>query len=322
MRLRSCITDNFTAETLEKVKSKKLKGKKHLVNFTFLLFTFYFPRSASLCLCGGLFLFALSVPAQRIAVLTPEQTDQTQKYASRLSEFLSNKLRVLDEDMSRTAFLSVKVENPFNLLTKQAKEIGEVIGSDYFLLIKTGTLRRSSFAKDEFYESLVTAFLVNGRTGRLVYWDLKSFESDTPAESERLLFASSVSFGDEIFNRLQSSRKYGETSRDTTQIEEVPEAGSAAAKNFHPPMPYKRIKPEYTRQAYFYGIRATVDATVDIDQNGAVAAIEIVRWAGFGLDESVIETVRKMNWRPADRNGKTLPMRVLLRYNFTKIEKE
>ena len=87
-------------------------------------------------------------------------------------------------------------------------------------------------------------------------------------------------------------------------------------------MPYKRIKPEYTRTAYLYDAKGTVDISVDIDQNGAVKGTEIVRWTGYGLDEAVIEAVRKMNWRPAERGGKTLPMRVLLRYNFTKIEKE
>jgi hypothetical protein len=29
-----------------------------------------------------------------------------------------------------------------------------------------------------------------------------------------------------------------------------------------------------------------------------------------------------MNWRPAERNGKTLPMRFLLRYNFKKAEQD
>lgn len=117
-------------------------------------------------------------------------------------------------------------------------------------------------------------------------------------------------------------RKSGLPVVNNTGIEEVPEAGSSEAKNLHPPMPYKRIRPECTREAYYYSIRATVDAVVDIDRNGAVTALEIRRWAGFGLDESVIEAINKMNWRPAERNGKTLPMRVLLRYNFTKIEKE
>jgi hypothetical protein len=36
----------------------------------------------------------------------------------------------------------------------------------------------------------------------------------------------------------------------------------------------------------------------------------------------VTDAVRAMNWRPAMRGGKPLPMRVLLRYNFTKVEKE
>ena len=40
------------------------------------------------------------------------------------------------------------------------------------------------------------------------------------------------------------------------------------------------------------------------------------------LDESVDKTVRAMNWRPAERNGKSLPMRFLVRYNFKKIDKE
>ena len=260
--------------------------------------------------------------AQRVAILTPEHTEQTQKYALQLSDSLSSKLNVLDDSLSWAAFRSIKLENAFNLTTSQAKAIGEVVGCEYFMLLRSGTLRRSSFAKDESYESFVTVFVVNGRTGRLVYWDLKSFEADSPTESERLLFASSESMAAEIRTQLEAARKNGLQADSTTQIEEVPETGSVAAKNFHAPMPYKRIKPEYTRKAYFYDVRATVEAAVDIDPNGAVTAIEIERWAGFGLDDSVIETVRKMNWRPATRNGKTLPMRVLLRYNFKKIEKE
>ena len=80
-------------------------------------------------------------------------------------------------------------------------------------------------------------------------------------------------------------------------------------------MPYKRIKPAYTRVAGFYNIRATIDVLA-----GEVTRTEVVRWTGYGLDESVVATIRSMNWRPATRNGKPLAMRVLLRYNFTKIE--
>ena len=87
-------------------------------------------------------------------------------------------------------------------------------------------------------------------------------------------------------------------------------------------MPYRRISPKYTPEAFLFDVRATVDIEVEIDAHGKVQHTEIIRWAGYGLDESVDRTVREMNWRPADRNGRTLPMRVLLRYNFKKSEPE
>ena len=84
----------------------------------------------------------------------------------------------------------------------------------------------------------------------------------------------------------------------------------------------ERISPEYTAIADFYNVEATVDISVDIDSDGKILHTEIVRWAGYALDESVTEAVRKMNWRPAERKGKFLPMRILLRYNFKDIEDE
>jgi TonB family protein len=66
-------------------------------------------------------------------------------------------------------------------------------------------------------------------------------------------------------------------------------------------------------------VEATIDIEIDIDESGKVARTEVLRWAGFGLDDSVTEIVRKMNWRAAQRNGKSLPTRVLLHYNFKKI---
>src|SRR5205085_947307 len=107
-----------------------------------------------------------------------------------------------------------------------------------------------------------------------------------------------------------------------TQMEEPPAEGTPAARNFRAPIPYRRIKPSYTTDAFLYGIEATVEILVDLDARGSILRTEIVRWAGFGLDESVERTVRAMIWRPAERSGKPLPMRFLLRYNFRKVEKE
>ena len=304
MRSQSFITDNFTTQI------QRHRG-------------FYFRLlSVSLCLCGEILFRTSAVSAQRIAILTPEKSEQAQNYAADLANSLSAKFKVLDGSMSEAAFRSVIVENPFNMSSEQSKAAASVIGCDYLLLIKTGALRRASFVKPEYYESFMTVFIISGRTGRLLFWDLKSFEADTPPAAEKLFFSSTQSTASQVREQIQtaSNNEFAEISAD--RIEEVPAQNSPEAKNFRPPIPYKRIKPVYTRTAYLYDVRATVDVTVDIGETGTVTRTEIVRWAGFGLDESVVEAVRKMNWRPAYHNGRPLPMRVLLRYNFTKIEKD
>ena len=153
-------------------------------------------------------------------------------------------------------------------------------------------------------------------------WKPQIYEAETPQKAEKILFDSADKASAEIFENSKIFRQRELSEKSPPKIEEVPDENSPEAKNFRPPLPFKRFKPEYTRMAYVYDITATIDLLVDVDETGAIKRAEIVRWAGFGLDESVVETIRKMNWRPATRNGKALPMRVLLRYNFKKIEKE
>jgi TonB family protein len=62
----------------------------------------------------------------------------------------------------------------------------------------------------------------------------------------------------------------------------------------------------------------TVDVLVDLDTEGEVNRIEVTRWAGFGLDEATVNTVRQLHFFPALRDGVAIPIRVLLRYNFRK----
>ena len=105
------------------------------------------------------------------------------------------------------------------------------------------------------------------------------------------------------------------------RIEEMPADGTPGALNFRSPIPYLRIKPEYTAIASFYDVAATVEIELTLASDGSILAADVVRWAGFGLDGSALKAVRSMQWRPAERNGKTLPIRVLLRYNFKKLER-
>jgi TonB family protein len=293
--------NNFTTETQRhREKTKKI--------------------SVSLCLCGLIFLFALVTSAQKIAVLTPEKNGQSEKFAEKLTASLSEKFKILDSSLSETAFLSATVEKPFNMTREEAITIGAAIGCEFFMLVKAENLKRYSLEK-EYFESYAAVYIVSARTGRLVFWKLQSFNGFNPKDAERLLFDSTDALATKISEKLSVIARE-ELNEKTAKLEEIPNENSPAAKNFRSPLPYRRLSPQYTPTAGLYGIAATVDIEIDFDETGKILRTEIIRWAGFGLDESVTEAVRRMNWRPATRDGKPLPIRAVLRYNFKKLNKE
>jgi len=102
-------------------------------------------------------------------------------------------------------------------------------------------------------------------------------------------------------------------------IEEAPDDEKAAAdQGIRLPRPYRRLRPGYPDTAARAEAEAVVDVAVDIGADGEVGEIQLVRWAGFGLDESTLATVRQLHFFPAMKNSAPIPMRVLLRYNFRK----
>lgn len=293
----------------------KVRNKNSRIRLHLSLFTVH---------CSLFCVFALNLPVdgQTVAILTPDGAESSKNFAEKLGGHLESGLKSLDASLSRAAYLSVSPATPFNLTSEESKRIGAAIGCDVFILIQAATVRRSSFQKAEYYESFAAVYLVSSRTGRLVFWKLQQFEAAKPDRSQKMLDDSVARLASEIAENVRSAIKRELTEPGGAAMEEVPEENSPAAKNFRAPIPYRRFKPEYTTQASLYDVAVTIDMVVDLDEKGTILRTEIVRWAGFGLDESVEKTVRTMNWRPAERNGKSLPMRFLVRYNFRKVGKD
>ena len=275
---------------------------------------------ASLHLCVLALIMSYPTAAQTVAVIAPDASGPAPEYATRLAEAFPSPIKSLDGSMSLAAYRAVAPAQPFNMTTHEAMNVGSAVGCDYFVIVKAATLRRTSFSKPEYYESWSATFAVSSRTGTLARWHLSKFEAATPAEAEAGLYSSAAATAAEIMKSVEAAAK-GLVAVERPASSPLPPEGSAEAKGFRPPAPYRRIKPEYTSTAYMYDVTATVEVELDLGSDGSILRAEIVRWAGFGLDESSLSAVRSMNWRPAERNGKTLPIRVLLRYNFKKIDK-
>lgn len=266
-----------------------------------------------------IFVLAAAVSAQRIAVLQPVTDGQVDSFASAVRAQLSTQFKIIDDGIAESAYRSVVVEDPYNLSTAEARSIGEVIGVNNFIILRSAIQRRASLGRPAYFEGYAIAYVVEARTGQLLAWFIESVEGADEKDAAAKLAIRADKLSKNVGDALKVNRFI--YPRDPKFIE-VPPENSPLAKGLRTPVPYRRIRPEYTELASMYGVKATIDIEVDIDADGSIARTSIERWAGFGLEDSVEKTVRSMNWRPAMRDGKPLPMRVLLRYNFTKIEKD
>lgn len=260
--------------------------------------------------------------SQRVAVLAPSDSEASRAFVEKLEGSLEKQVSVQDNSLAEAAFKSFAFENAFNLTKEQSRAAGAAMGCEYFVLVRATAQRRSSSARPEYYEAVSAVFVVSSRSGRLVDWKLLRFEASKPERAGKMLSASIAPFARRLASDLKEVTRAELTEPKPPQMEEPPDDSPAAERGFRAPIPYRRIKPEYTDEASLYDVAATVDIVIDLDAAGSIQRTEVVRWAGYGLDGSVEKTVRSMNWRPAERNGMPLPMRFLVRYNFKKIEKQ
>ena len=253
--------------------------------------------------------------------------------AKQAADTLRTKLRatgevmLVDADLSRAAAKGIGYAGSLNLAVSEARDLGVALATEFYILGDAQTVRRSSFESPVYYESYCSIFLVSARTGRLILWERPSFETPeaTNAEAKLSQYLTDDAFTRRLLGIIKKTHEDERAQRTVLTasaeaiIEEAPEDEKAAeAQGVRAPRPYRRLRPEYPQTAARADAEATVDVVVDVGADGEVGDVQIARWAGFGLDESTIATVRQLHFFPAMRNGTPIPMRVMLRYNFRK----
>jgi TonB family protein len=234
---------------------------------------------------------------------------------------------VADADLSRAAARGIGYTGSLNLTTTEARDLGAALAAEFYIIGDAQTLRRSSFQTPVYYESYCSIFLVSARSGRLLLWERPSFENKEATNAEAQL--SQYLSGDDLRRRLLEAVRKAHADerikRDAPPataeavIEEAPDDEKAAEiQGIRTPRPYRRLRPAYPDSAARAEAEATVDVVVDVGTDGEVGDVQVVRWAGFGLDEITVATVRQLHFFPAMKNGTPIPMRVMLRYNFRK----
>src|ERR1051326_4459372 len=262
---------------------------------------------------------ASNIPA-RVAILDLGDSSTGRRAGGTIEEMFASPdirkiIRIVDREQTGAAAKGIGYDGSLNLTIEQARDLGSAIGCDFYFLGNAQTVKRSPSNGPSYFESFASVFLISARTGRLVFWERPAIKRDSPEDAEKALI--SILSARETCSRYISAitRVAQQERAERTSLVEVKtpfilsmaDDQAEENKDVRAPRPYRRLKPAYPESA----ARAEVEATVD-------GLVEIERWAGYGLDQSVIETVKQMHFFPAMRNGVAIPMRVLLRYNFRK----
>ena len=296
-----------------------MNGRRSVVGFVVALFLF------SLRICNA------QTPDRKVnlAVLDFGNSRFGQVVTDRFVTQLKSigEVTIVDRDGVRLAARGSGYSGSLNLSLREARDLGEAIGCDFYILGDAQTLRRSDSSNPVYYESYASMFLVNARTGKLVMWERPSFSAGNDAKAEQDLLEQLTH--PEVSRRWLAAIKHADNDErerrsliidsGTPVIEEAPnDEKQAETSGLRLPKPYRRLRPPYPDSAARADAEGIVDVLVDLDAAGEVSQVDLARWAGFGLDEATINTVRKLHFFPAMRNGTPIPIRVLLRYNFRK----
>ncbi len=259
-----------------------------------------------------------------VAILDPGATDTARRVAERLSTSLTgqNDFGLASRAPSMAAARGAGYVGSLNLTLEQARDLGAAIGCDFYLLGDAQTVQRTSSTRPRYFESYASLFIVSTRTGQLVLWDLIVHEAATADAAEKLLLDELPARAARYAARVRETLAAERAARLAPRDDDAPALLDASTTNnsddlhFRPPQPYRRLRPNYPATAARFEVEATVDAEVEIDTAGEVGQVEIVRWAGYDLNDAVLALVRQLHFRPATRDGSNVPIRVLLRYNF------
>jgi TonB family protein len=233
---------------------------------------------------------------------------------------VSEKYSPVDPAQSLAAVRGIGYQGSLNLTLADARALGAAIGCDYYFVGRIDLPRRLGANNENYYQAIVGIYLIETRRGQLALFDyVQARGADEKAARAGIIEALKSRRG-----RYEESINAGEARHLTDAATPPPAAleaieildGEVTARDLKPPVFYQRLKPAYTEEAGSIELVSTVELTAVFGANGEVSEVEVVRWAGFGLDESAIATVKQLRFKPGERAGAPVSVRALVRYNF------
>jgi TonB family protein len=213
---------------------------------------------------------------------------------------------------------ALQLPNLLNLSRNQARNFGLALGVDIFVVARTRLVERTGVGANLYGECYVAVGFVGTRSGQLLVFDFIETRASTTGEALALAASRIKEHSQFYAERMRAGFKEQfeakRLSAEDSAAIELPEEDSES--DIEPPTFSSRQQPEYTETARKMGISAVVEIEAVLRRDGTIGNTEVMRWAGFGLDESAVAAVRHLKFKPATMKNLPVSCRALIRYNF------
>lgn len=98
-----------------------------------------------------------------------------------------------------------------------------------------------------------------------------------------------------------------------------PAAESPAVTIVRPVRILSSDKPRYTELAARHKVAGDIVLNVQFKADGTIGDIEVIKGLGYGLDDSAIQTAKRLRFQPAERNGQRVDSVSKVQYSFVQI---
>jgi TonB family protein len=273
---------------------------------------------------------AAQSPLPQIAVLpfAGDGEEVAAKAADDLASALENELQVAGSETFSPGRIAPIVSDArrldFNPRCEDAQTLGARLGCDFYVMARATGAPRSGGKDVRYFETRVDLFFVDARTGALIRWEPVVVKGETPPESLR---AAQTALREKAAPTLAALKAFRQAEIEragaaTPDADALDLRSGEVPPDVTPPIFFQRPRPEPTPDARDARVAATVTADVTLGTDGKVKNVEIVRWAGYGLEDAVRAALRGYRFKPAQRGKSPVAIRLLTEFNFRTVRSQ
>lgn len=276
-----------------------------------------------------LFFLGFNISPALAQTIKPENLTLALIFEDTESQYLSpNLIKALEKEgfsiqeksLTETISKNLKFPNQMNLTLNEARNFGQALGVDAFLIVRTILAERADVGASLYGDCYLAIAFVSTKSGKLSLFDFIEIKQPSTKEAfetaTKKLISQIPSYTTQFLSSLNNQLLPPKLDSIDIEALEIPVEGSELSERFKLPKFSSRKQPIYTENARKMMVSAIVELEVVLRKDGTVGNIEITHWAGFGLDESAIAAAKELKFSPATLDERAVSCRAVLRYNF------